>query len=384
MPIEARRMYLVAIRERYKKANRREKKLILDEFCQVCGYNRKHAISIINHPHLKSAFVKPGPKKKYDETLGHHLHALWLAMDHICSKKMKYALPQWLKFYPLADEETKRLLCLISPSTIDRILKPYRKKRGLSATRSVKFKNKIPIELIYGYVTEPGHVEADTVAHCGDSLGGEFVSTLTVTDLATGWTENRAIFGKTGAAIVHVMRDIEHSVPFKLKGFASDNGSEFINGDVEKFLKQRELPVHWVRRRPYRKNDSAHVEQKNWTHVREIFGYDRFENFNLSVKMSEIYRHHWNPLLNYFIPVFKLHSKDRIGSKIKKVYDQPKTPYQRLLDSGHLSDDQSRSLKEKMQTLNPFELKRTLEEKLSSFWSFADKVKVRDNRTPWS
>jgi hypothetical protein len=231
--------------------------------------------------------------------------------------------------------------------------------------------------LIDGYVSEPGHIEADTVAHCGTSLYGDFINTLTLTDLATGWTENRALWGKTGVAVVAAIRDVETTLPFFLKGFASDNGTEFLNSDLEAYLKERPRNVMWTRRRPYKKNDAAHVEQKNWTHVRELFGYDRFDNIHLRLMMDDIYKNYWNQLQNFFIPVFKLYSKERIGGKIKKVYDKPQTPYQRLIHGGYLGNDQVINLKRRMENLNPVELKKTLDLKLKDFWETAEKHRVR-------
>lgn len=377
MPIEARRQYLIAIRERYKKATRRQKTAILNEFCEVCGYNRKYAILVLAQekgPNENRG--KPGRPSKYNESFTECLQEIWEATGRICSKKLVVAIPLWIQFFDFSDEN-QNLLKQISSSSIDRVLKDFRAQRGKCSTRPSLFRHKVPIELISGYVTEPGHMEADTVAHCGNSLYGDFVNTLTLTDLATGWTENRALWGKTGVAVAAALKDIEASLPFYMKGFASDNGSEFLNAEMESYLTQRKRQVKWTRRRPYKKNDAAHVEQKNWTHVRELFGYDRFDNIYLRSQMDMIYKSYWNVLQNFFIPVFKLESKDRIGGKVKKVYDSPRTPYQRLIDSGHMEEVQVFNLKKKMQTLNPLTLKSELELKLKEFWQNAEKNRVR-------
>ena len=378
MPIEARKQYLKAIAERYKKAKRKEKNLILNEFCQVCGYNRKYAILILNGDDLdKKHKSRPGRPSQYNESFAVSLKEIWEATGRICSKKLVAAIPIWIHFFEFSDTHNK-LLLKIGSSSIDRVLKGYRSQKGLSSTRPSLFRHKIPIALIDGYVSEPGHIEADTVAHCGNSLFGDFINTLTMTDLASGWTENRATWGKTGAAVVAAVKDVEQSLPFYLKSFSSDNGSEFLNANLEKYLTEdRKRKIHWARRRPYKKNDAAHVEQKNWTHVRELFGYDRFDNIHLRLQMDDIYKNYWNQLQNFFIPVFKLYSKERIGGKVKKVYDKPQTPYQRLMAGGYIEEIQAYNLKKKMEALNPVKLKLELEMKLKLFWKTAEKHRVR-------
>lgn len=262
----------------------------------------------------------------------------------------------------------------MSPATIDRLLRPYRQARqkGLSATKGSanKIKARIPIQLIIGReITKPGFLEADTVAHCGDSLAGYFVNSVTMTDIFSGWTENRATWTKGQTPILEAIRDIEKSLPFAMSGFACDNGTEFLNYELLKYFRMnREQPVEFTRRRPYKKNDNAHVEQKNWTHVRQLFGYDRLEDRELVTLMNEIYEKYANPLANYFIPCVRLVEKTRIGGRIQKKYDSPKTPYQRLLDSSDLSEAAKEKLRLKFQSLNPFQLKQGLQDKLQELW----------------
>jgi hypothetical protein len=240
-------------------------------------------------------------------------------------------------------------------------------RRGRSSTEPSLIKNKIPIELLDHEVKEPGFIEADTVAHCGVSLAGEFINTITMTDIYSGWTENRAMWKKESQTVLDAIRSIEMALPFEVRGFASDNGNEFLNHDLHSYFFDRKNRVHFVRRRPYQKNDNAHVEQKNWTHVRELFGYERFEALGEVDRMNEIYERLWNPLWNYFTPVMKLKSKTRAGGKIIKVYDEIKTPYQRLIDSGVLKDWQVATLQENLKRLNPFTLKKELDNKLKWF-----------------
>jgi hypothetical protein len=223
MTNEMKRAYITRVYLRYQKSSKKEKILILDEFCQVFDLSRKHAIKLLNEPDVPEG-KRPGPKIKYGFAVEHHLVALWKSMNQMCSKKMVAALPLWLPFYE-APEHTKELLLKISASTIDRILKPYRNTaiRGLSATRGSLIKNKIPIKLLDEDVKEPGYIEADTVAHCGNSLAGEFINSLTMTDLYSGWTENRGTWTKESHRVRAQISDIEKTLPFNIKGFASDN-----------------------------------------------------------------------------------------------------------------------------------------------------------------
>lgn len=374
MPIKTKRLYLITIRERYKNAPKRMKKQILDEFCYMCKYSRKYAIRILNNQ-VEPRINRPGPKPKYGPMLVHHLKFLWEQMNHMCSKKMKAAIPIWLEFYKDIDPKSRQQLLLVSASTIDRLLRPLRQVRGISTTRPPMIKSRIPIKLLDGDIDRPGYTESDTVSHCGDNASGNFISSLTLTDLFSTWTENRAIWTKAAQEVVKQVEDIESRLPFELIGFASDNGTEFLNEELHAHLHRRLRPVEVVRRRPYKKNDAAHVEQKNYTHVRELFGYQRFDHPELVPLMNEIYKAYWNPLQNYFTPVLKLSSKTRVGGKLIKKYDQPKTPCQRLLESSHLPLFKKRKLKEALQAKNPFYLKQQLDQKLKEFFETVDRLK---------
>jgi hypothetical protein len=372
MSIEARREYLAAIRLRYKNGTRAQRSRILDEFCEVCGYNRKHAIRLLGAAE-SLRLVRPGPKPKFDADFVRHLVILWKLMNYMCSVRMKAALPLWLDYYKPEDltAETRAKLLEVSSSSIDRLLRPHKVgcQRGLSGTKGGAFlKSQIPIELIDKHVDRPGYIEADTVAHCGNALAGDFANTLTVTDLLSGWTANRALLNKEAVDIVAKLKDIRAGLPFRMVGFASDNGSEFVNRSLVSYLQdQKHGHVKFVRRRPYKKNDNAHVEQKNDTHVRQLFGYHRIEASELVDLMNDIYQNYWNPLLNYFCPALKLIKKTRIGGKIRKTYDRPKTPYDRLIDCGYLSDLQLERLRSNRQLLDPLTLKQGLDTKLRLF-----------------
>jgi hypothetical protein len=373
MSNEVKRQYLEKIRLRYLKAGKKQKTLILDEFCQVCEISRKHAIKLLAEE-AKSERAKRGRKVFYDDNIQAHVVHLWRAMGTICSKKMVAAIPLWLDYYYGITPDERRALQTISSSTIDRVLSKHRAshRRGLSSTEPSMLKNKIPLKLLEDSDVPPGFIEADTVAHCGTSLAGEFINSLTMTDLCSSWTENRAVWKKESKTILAAIRSIEESLPFTVLGFATDNGNEFLNHDLHSYFFDRKNRVEFVRRRPYKKNDNAHVEQKNWTHVRELFGYERFDAESQVEFMNDIYKRLWNPLWNFFTPVMKLKTKTRVGGKIIKTYDEPTTPYQRLINSNMLSEEQLAKLQAQFKKLNPFELKRELDEKLKWFFRIAE------------
>lgn len=373
MSNEVKRQYLEKVRLRYLKGTKLQKSLILDEFCQVCEISRKHAIKMLNEEQRVSP-LRPGPKVLYGANIQNHIVILWRAMSMMCSKKMVAAIPLWLEYYYGISPEERVQLKQISSSTIDRILSKYREevKKGRSSTEPSMIKNKIPIKLLDEHVLTPGYIEADTVAHCGRSLAGEFVNTLTMTDLYSSWTENRAVWKKESATILRAITSIEEALPFAVRGFASDNGNEFLNHDLHSYFFNRKNRVEFVRRRPYKKNDNAHVEQKNWTHVRELFGYDRFDAESQVEWMNDIYQRLWNPLWNFFTPVMKLKTKTRVGGKITKVYDDPTTPYQRLIAANSLEQKELEKLQTQFKTMNPFEMKKELDEKLKWFFRIAE------------
>lgn len=368
--------YLEAIRRRYRKAKRVKKSQILDEFCAVCGYNRKYAIRILRKKRPKRR-AKPGRKSHYDtETILSPLKAIWFACDQMCSKKLKVVLREWLPHYEKEngnlDDVTRGLLYAISAATIDRLLKPVRiqhPKKGLSGTKPGRLlKNQIPIKTDHWDVTQPGFLEADTVAHCGNSMAGNFVWSLTLTDILTTWTECRATWNKGAAGVVEQIKDIENVLPFAILGYDCDNGSEFLNHHLIRYFTKRKSPVQFTRSRAYHKNDNAHVEQKNWTHVRHLFGYDRFDNPELVNLMNDLYKNEWCLYQNHFCPTMKLIEKKKVNSRYYKRYDKPMTPYLRLIASSHIPQEMKNRLREQHRQLNPFELKRIIEQKLKKIF----------------
>lgn len=372
------RAYLEAIKRRYRKSSRQQKTKILDEFCAVCKYNRKYAVRILkNRPSKRKA--KPGRKAWYDPNLIlEPLKRIWLASDQMCSKRLKVVILEWLPYYEQEygdlDDALRGQLHAISAATIDRLLKPLRIQyphKGLSGTKPGRLlKNQIPIKTDNWDVTRPGFLEADTVAHCGNSLAGNFAWSLTMTDILTGWTENRATWNKGADGVIKQIKSIEKSLPFEMLGCDCDNGSEFLNHHLIRYMMNREKPVQFTRSRAYHKNDNAHVEQKNWTHVRHLFGYDRFDNPAVIDLMNDLYANEWSLFQNHFCPIMKLIEKTKINSRYHKRYDKPLTPFRRLMASVHLVSETKAKLRAQHQLLNPFELQRRIDRKLKHIFTF--------------
>lgn len=356
--------YLSAIRKRYFQARKREKTQILNELCAVTGFNRKYAIRILAIKHL-SGKKKSGRTKTYSDRSIKHLKHLWVVMGEMCSKKMVMALKTWLKYYedPDCDDEVREELLSMSSASIDRYLKSYKASLGRRKRTGTKpgkmFKNVIPLKNFEFDVKDPGHMECDSVAHCGNSMSGRFIWSLTFTDIYSGWTENRAILGKDSDDVLSALMDVKFKLPFPIRSFNTDNGTEFLNNNLYQYFSSQK-DIAFTRSRPYKKNDNAHVEQKNWTHVREVFGYERFETEQELEIMNVVYKLYVNNLNNFFVPQLKLMSKVRVGSKVVKKYDIPKTPYQRLLESESLTMGQKENLRRHHSTLNPILLRDSI------------------------
>lgn len=365
--------YLKKIKRRYKDASKNEKKLILDEFCHICSYNRKYAIRLLNNVLLTNKsynLSKRGRKRKYSHPLILDvIREIWIKTNLPCSKRLVAILPLWLPYYEYElPEEVKRAILMISAATIDRLMSSIRSrylKQGLATTKPGSIlKKQIPVKTNQWDETRPGFLESDTVAHCGTSVAGMFVYTLNCVDIATSWTELRAVWGKGEKGVLNAIEDIEKHLPFPLLGFDCDNGSEFLNWHLFKHLTGRKVPVQFTRSRPYRKNDNAHIEEKNWSQVRQYLGYQRFEKISLVEKINDLYLNEWNDYFNFFIPSVKLIDKHRQGSKIIKIYDKPKTPFQRILESNKVEIKTKKYLSQYFENLNPFDIQKRLFNKI--------------------
>jgi transposase len=292
---------------------------------------------------------------------------------------LKAALPVWLPFYeqkrgPLADSVRQKLL-RISPATIDRLLKKTRARypgKGLCGTRPGRLlKIQIPVRTDHHDIDRPGYLEADTVAHGGTSMAGSFIWSTTFTDIFSQWTENRAVWNKGSTDVLREVKGLEQTLPFEMLGFDVDNGSEFLTYHLWRYLLDRPRPISMTRSRAYRKNDQAHVEQKNWTHVRQLLGYQRLEQPELIPLINDLYQT-WAQFHNFFCPTLKLLRKTRKGSKSRRTYANPQTPYQRLLECPHLTAERKQKLSHQYQQLNPFELQEQIEQKLKTVFNKAN------------
>ena len=357
--------YMEKFHLRYKKAKTRaEKTALITELCTTCKWHRKHAIRVLSK---YKRFTKPKSKKRGKPSRYNKpeiikiLKRIWLAAYMPCSKNFKALIPLWIPFYQVEYEvipkEIIKLLYEISPSSIDRILKPVRityTGKGKSTTKpGTLIHNQIPIKTNQWDESRPGFIEADTVAHCGDTVEGMYANTVDSVDIASRWTEQRAVWGKGYSGVMEQIKDIEDSLPFPLLGFDADNGGEFINWHLYRHFRSRKELVEYTRSRAYKKNDNAHVEQKNWTHVHQWLGYVRLDNPKVVPLMNDLYTSEWRLFHNFFCPSMKLKDKKRVASKVIKCYYSPKTPYQRVLDSEHVSKKVKDNLKELKYSLCP-------------------------------
>lgn len=295
------------------------------------------------------------------------LKEFWLASDQMCSKRLKAAAPDWLAFLR-APPEAKTELLAMSPATMDRMLASWRARLGRKRRCGTKpgslLKKHIPIRTDHSEIRRVGYLEADTVAHCGGSLSGDFTWTLTFTDVHSGWTQCRAVWNKGHTAIHQQLQAAEAESPFPWLAFDCDNGSEFLNYALWDHYHKRTHPVQFTRSRPYHKNDNAHVEQKNWSVVRQLLGYERLDRPEVVPLLNDLYENEWHWLVNFFFPTFKLIEKKREGAKYVKRYQAPRTPYARLLESEEVSPEEKRKLCAIRSGLNPLKLRGRIEQKL--------------------
>ncbi len=375
--------FVSSVRARYKVVSKAHKQSILDELCSTCDYHRKYAIRLLNSQGCSkvSNLSKRGRKKEYDDPLILEvLHDVWVATNLPCAKRLKAIIPLWLPHYDkfIVSDKVQSKLNKISPATIDRLMVPTRSKfnkLGLATTKpGAIIKKHIPVKTNQWDETRPGFIEADTVAHCGNSTAGMFVYTVNCVDIATGWNEQRAVWGKGERGVREVLENIEQVLPFDIEGFDSDNGSEFLNWHLIRYFTDRKTPVQFTRSRPYHKNDNAHIENKNWTNIRQYLGYERFDRIELVEMLNELYTKEWSDYFNFFIPSVKLVEKQRVGSKIIKIHDLPQTPYQRIIDSEHITNDIKIELKEKVKNLNPFKLQKEMKNKIKRILKLLKKL----------
>ena len=385
---QAMREYLLCIWKQYKNASKTQKGVFIGEIQRNLGLHPKAIIRLLNRPWApRSQQARPGPRSSmYSTEAKKQLCVLWHLMGYMCAERMKAALPEWLQFRKHKDcgEAIKAEILLMSASSIGRFLKAeraaFRRKHNSGTRRGVRrFITQVPIRDLEHTPEIAGHCEIDCVAHCGGSLTGTFAWTLTVTDIASGWTECEAMFGKDGGLVNKALKAIEARLPFPFLSLYFDNGSEFMNHDiVESFAKEgRVEPLKVFRSRPRRKNDQCYVEQKNYTHVRKLFGYGRIDLMLGVNVMNSLYRREWRQLQNFFMPQQKLIAKHREGSAIKRKMSRAITPYERLLTL--LPGLKVRLAKEK-EILNPFSLRTNQKTKVRQLNGY---FKQSINKSEW-
>lgn len=382
MSHKARWEYFRAIYGRYQKGDRIARQAILNEFCLNTGYHRKYAIRLLNG-------ASPGPggkprrvRRKRSPSYGPQtlavLTAVWEAAGYPWSVRLKAILPTWMPWIRKRFKmgcETERELVAISPRQMDRRLRDKKmqaRRRLYGRTKpGLLLKHQIAVKTENWEVRGPGFAEIDLVAHSGNSGAGEFGHTLNVTDIHSGWTESRAILGRSQPAVLTAIQDVEQALPFALRGLDCDNGSEFINWNLRAWCQGKNIQL--TRGRPYKKDDNAHVEQKNWTHVRKLLGWDRYDSEAAIDAINDLYRRELRWLLNLYLPSVKLMKKRRVGSKLRRVYDAPQTPLERVARSGYAEASRLAELTKLKSRRDPFELARSIDRKLKRIYELANR-----------
>lgn len=381
MKRSSRQDYLKRIYPRYRQASPPQKGRILDEFCANCGYHRKYAIRLLNGPPPAS---RPPRRRRrprsvtYGPRLVSVLKAVWEAADYPWSVRLKALLADWMptirRRFALSPELERQLL-RISPRSIDYRLRAHKgqlRRRLYGRTKpGTLLKHHIPLKTDRWDVQQPGFTEIDLVAHSGPSAAGDSAHSLNLTDIHTTWTETRAVLGKGQERVRRALEEMQQALPFALQGIDSDNGSEFINDHLYRYCQAQQ--IQFTRGRPYQKDDNAHIEQKNWTHVRRILGYLRYDSPQAIEALNDLYRNELRLFQNLFLPSVKLERKVRVGSRLRRRYQAPQTPFQRLsasLDSG-VHPERLAELKRLRETLDPFALSQAIQFKLQRIFQLS-------------
>ncbi len=373
------REYAAALRPRYRVASRVEKARLLTEFCRLAKRHRKSAIRLLRQPPVQST-PRPGRPPAYGPEVVALLKVVWEASDYLCGKRLAPFLPTLVEALERhrviqVPPMLRPVLLRISAPTIDRLLRPHRRAhpRGLATTSPSHpaLAAQVPVRT-FGEWQEvrPGSLQADLVGHCGESTEGFYLASLVAVDVATGWTDCQAVWGKGHHRVSAGLYEIRRRLPMPLRELHTDNGSEFLNHILVPYCRQER--IHFTRGRPWRKNDQAYAEQKNWAIVRRLIGYDRYTSHAALARLNTVYnvlRLYWN----FFQPLRKLTAKVRHGARVTKRYDRAQTPYQRLLASGILTDAQRQAFTARYRELNPVALRAQIQEGLQRLWRLADR-----------
>lgn len=380
--MKARTQYLSTLLERYLKAGKREKGLLLDEYCRNTGQNRKYVIRKI----AGMAFGTSRPKRRrrgvYGREVRMAVEKLWQIFDYPCGQRLA----------PIIRTEVDRLrrmkelevtgttaakLKRISPATIDRLLRSkkavWKVRRRYGHRSAGLIAKRVPLRMTDWDTSRVGYLEMDLVLHCGAATEGEFLHSLSTLEISSAWWEGEVVMGRGQARIFKAFKEIRDRSPFTWLGFDTDNDSAFLNVHLWRYSQEEKL--EFTRSRPYRKNDNAYIEQKNFTHVRKPLGYLRYDTEEELTLIQSLYRQELRLYKNFFQPVMKLARKERVAGRIRRVYALPQTPYQRLMESGQISPQAARELRRIYDSLNPADLKRRIDRKLEEIFRVYQKKK---------
>jgi len=370
MSEKTRQEVLVRQRERYARAGQEYKTKIINELVELFGYHRKSAIRALQpRPAICAPYVLGRPRAYDPDKLLPPLKAIWLQALQPCGLRLKACLPDWLPAYEQdhrrLNPDVREALLAASRATLDRLLQPARVQHRRRATTrpGTLLRHQIPIRTDWNEQA-PGFLEVDTVAMCGGVLDDRHGWMFDAVDVHTTWNEMRGLPNRSEAATLLEIRDVEASLPFPLCGVDSDNGGEFINHHLAKHLQERPQPIAFTRSRPYRKNDNAHIEQKNYTQVRQWFGYERYDHPEVWPLVNTLCKGALNQLLNYFLPTLKLKTKERVGSRVVRHYGPAVTPLSRVLACAEVPEPTQTRLAREKQKLNPFALRREVDRQL--------------------
>lgn len=388
MSPSARREYVRRMQPIYRGARgKKEKSRLIGQVSETLNCHKKHAGRLMRGPcpEPESRLRRRAPV--YPERLIDILQKVWAAAQHPWSIRLHATLPLWLPWirlrWPLSAEE-EELLLTMSAATMDRRLAAHKtrlKHRIYGQTKPGRWlRQSIPIQTESWNVPEPGWTESDTVSHSGPSASGTFAYTFNQVDLFSGWVESVSMLGKYAEQVVLAAQEMREAMPFEQKGMDTDNGEEFINWELDRYCHKTGLKR--FRSRPNKKNDQAHIEQKNGTHVRRLMGWDRYDTDVAVAAMNDLYRNEWRLFSNLFLPSVKLAKKIRVGSRTKRVYGAAKTPLDRLRDSGMGDRKKIEALYELRRKLDPFELSRRVEEKLAKIWKLASYARPEPEKLP--
>lgn len=379
---KAQREYLGRMRERYVIATRREKSRLLDEAVAVTGRHRKGLIRAWRADPQLGRRRRAGRPTRYGPAVVRALVAIWTAAGHPWSLRLKALLPTWLPWARRRlrlSRATEADLRRISARQMDRVLASHKRtirRRQYGRTKpGALLKHHIPLRTDRWTVTVPGFTEIDLVAHSGDRAEGEFGYTLNVTDIHTTWVESGALLGKSQVAVQETLERLREALPFALQGIDSDNGSEFINDHLYRYCRRRQ--IQFTRGRPYKKDDNAHIEQKNWTHVRKLMGYVRYDSASAVAAMNAVYAD-LRLLQNLFLPSVKLITKERVGARVRRRYDRPQIPLDRVRACPEADATKVAALVALRARLDPFQLAQRIDASLARVYQLANH-RVRAN-----